>query len=137
MPNPPRPANTDPSHEEDAVATMMAMLLPIHAALTVNWLVDAVTTAAERTVNAAYTFVYFEEPDGTLARKAPVSDLRRRASQRAFDAFGADALPATFDPTNTPAIMDALDHESPATGSAVELLSGLGNEVSTAPLGAF
>jgi diguanylate cyclase (GGDEF)-like protein len=107
---------------------MMAMLLPIHSALTLNWLVDATATAAERTVNAAYTFVYIEESDGMLVQKAPVSDLRRRSSQRALDAFGPDALPAKFDPTSAPVVMEALDHEQPATGSAADLLAGLGGE---------
>ncbi len=128
MPNPPRPANTDPSHEEDAVATMMAMLLPIHSALTLNWLVDATATAAERTVNAAFTFVYFEEPDGTLVQQAPVSDLRRRSSQRALDAFGVAALPAKLDPAKAPAIVEALESELPSTGNAAELLNGLEND---------
>jgi diguanylate cyclase (GGDEF)-like protein len=109
----------------DAVATVMAMLLPVHAAVTENWLVDATATAAERTVNAAYTFLYFEDADGTLVQKAPLSDLRRRSTQRAIDAFGPAALGANIDPGVTPAINEALEGERPVVTNAAELFAGL------------
>src|SRR5690242_15760747 len=82
---------------ETRVATMMAGLLPVHRAVTPEWLVDAASTAAERAFNAPFAFVYFEEQDGRFAYKAPVSDLRRRSLQRAIDAFGS-TLRGKIDP---------------------------------------
>ena len=64
MPRKPRIVDRTPPAQDDPVATMMAMLLPIHSAVTLEWLADATATAAERTIGAAHTFVYFEEPDG-------------------------------------------------------------------------
>ncbi len=129
MPRRPRTVETtQPAALEDPVATMMAMLLPIHAAVTPDWLADATATAAERTVNAAFTFIYLESPDGTLTQSAPVSDLRRRAAQRAIDAFGPRGtapLPQTIDPASAPAIAEALDSDQPTIASATDLLAGL------------
>jgi len=110
---------------DDPVTTVMAMLLPVHSAVTLEWLVDATATAAERTVNAAYTFVYFEEDDGALAYRAPASDLRRRGVQRAIDAFGVRALTSKIDPAAAPAIAEALESDGPANADAGELLRGL------------
>jgi diguanylate cyclase (GGDEF)-like protein len=104
---------------------MMALLLPVHAAATFDWLVDATATAAERTLNAAFTFVYLEEPDGTLTLKQPASDIRRRSVQRAMDAFGKDALGRTIDPAKATTIGEALDADAPVIGSAREVLRGL------------
>lgn len=117
--NPDQPAYKDP------VSMMMAMLLPIHAAATLDWLVDATATAAERTLSAPYAFVYFEEQDGRLERRQPVSDLRRRSQQRAVDAFGRVALGTKLDPRDAPAIADALDAGTQATASAADVFRGL------------
>ena len=106
---------------------MMAMLLPVHSAATMEWLVDATATAAERTVNAAFSFVYFEGDDGTLAYKAPASDLRRRSVQRAIDAFGR-AVSSKIDPAAAVAIAGALESDIPTFGTAGELLRGVGDE---------
>jgi diguanylate cyclase (GGDEF)-like protein len=104
---------------------MMAMLLPIHAAVTLDWLVDAAATAAERTLNAAYTFVYFEDADGTLERRAPASDIRRRSQQKAVDAFGKNAIRVRLDPRQAPAIADAIDANAPLIGDAAIVLRSL------------
>ncbi len=121
------PQGTPPSYK-DPVSMMMAMLLPIHAAVTLDWLVDATATAAERTLNAAHTFVYFEEQDGRLERRAPASDLRRRGEQRAIEAFGRAVLGARLDPASAPAIAEALDAHTPVTAPASELFRGLLDE---------
>ena len=121
---PPRKKATTPQYK-DPVTQMMAMLLPIHSALTLDWLVDATATAAERTLNAAHTFVYFEDGDGKLEYKAPASDLRRRSVQRAIDAFGSGTLAATIDPSTAPLILEALDSHAAVTAPAAELLDGL------------
>ncbi len=109
----------------DPVTTVMEMLLPVHSAVTLEWLVDATATAAERTVNAAYTFVYFEQDDGLLAYRAPASDLRRRNVQRAIDAFGVRALTSKIDPATAAGIAEALEADGPVHGDAGELLRGL------------
>ena len=77
---------------------MMAMLLPIHAAATLDWLVDATATAAERTLNS---------------------------EQRAIDAFGRVAFAARLDPREAPAMADALDTNTHSTASAAEIFRGL------------
>lgn len=110
---------------KDPVSTMMAMLLPIHAAVTLDWLADATATAAERTLGAAFAFVYFERQDGTLERQRPASDLRRRSQQRAIDAFGKDALASRLDPASAPAIAGSLDSGTPVMSSAGDLFAGL------------
>src|SRR5947209_4277782 len=103
------------------VAEIMAALLPIHRAVTIEWLVDAAATAAERALNAPYSFVYFEEQDGRLSYKPPVSDLRRRSLQRAIDAFGPNVLRAKLDPAALPAVGEALDASTPTALDAIEL----------------
>src|SRR5438105_11376880 len=90
--------NKNEPNSSNGIAETMAALLPIHRAVTVQWLVDAAATAAERALNAPYTFVYFEEQDGRLSYKPPMSDLRRRSLQRAIDAFGANVLRTKLDP---------------------------------------
>lgn len=120
----PRPKTTARNQRTDPTATMMAMLLPIHSALTLDWLVDATATAAERTLNASHAVVYFEEEDGRLERRAPASDIRRRSQQRILDALGA-ALPARLDPAQAHAIAEALDHEKPELGQARDIFAGL------------
>ena len=108
-------------NDRDArVATVMAALLPIHRAVTIEWLVDAASTAAERAFNAPFAFVYFEEQDGRFAHKPPVSDLRRRSLQRAIDAFGG-ALGSKIDPADLPGFGDALEAPIPEAISASEL----------------
>ncbi len=93
----------------EPVAAMMASLLPVHAASTTAWLVDAACTAAEQGLHAPFTFVFFEEQDGRLDPQAPASDLRRRSLQRVSDAIGHDLLRAKLDPQQSPAIAEALD----------------------------
>jgi diguanylate cyclase (GGDEF)-like protein len=112
----------------DAVTTVMEALLPVHSAVTLEWLVDATATAAERTVNAAYTFVYFEQEDGTLAYRAPASDLRRRSVQRAIDAFGVRALASRIDPGTATGIGEALESAGAVGADAGELLRGMVDE---------
>ncbi len=113
---------------KDPVSMMMAMLLPIHAAATLDWLVDATATAAERTLNSVFTFVYMEEQDGRLERRQPASDLRRRSQQRAIDAFGRIAMATKLDPRNAPLIAEALDAGSHVTAPAAAIFSGLIDE---------
>ena len=125
MPRRPRIKDIEALTPSDPVTTVMAMLLPVHSAVTLDWLVDATATAAERTVNAAYTFVYFEEEDGALAYRAPASDLRRRGVQRAIDAFGARALATKIDPATATAIAEALESDTPVNADAGELLHGI------------
>ena len=96
---------------------MMAMLLPIHAAATLDWLVDATSTAAERTLSAQFTFLYLEEQDGRLERRQPASDLRRRSQQRAIDAFGRIAFATKLDPREAPVIAESLDSNKHKTAS--------------------
>jgi len=110
---------------KDPVSMMMAMLLPIHAAATLDWLVDATATAAERTLGATFSFVYVEEQDGRLERRQPASDLRRRSQQRAIDAFGRVALASKLDPREAPAIAEALDTGALVTASASDVFRGL------------
>ena len=131
--NTPRPISDGdtPSHK-DPVTMMMAMLLPIHAAATLDWLVDATSTAAERTLNAAFSFIYLEEQDGRLERRQPASDLRRRSQQRAIDAFGAAALASKLDPQRAPTIAEALDKGASTTGTAAEIFRGVAAEAEAA-----
>jgi len=117
------PAMPEPS--ADPAAAVMAALLPVHAALTLDWLADAAATAAERTLGATFAFVYFEDQEGRLDRKPPASDLRRRAHQRAIDAFGTAVLGRRIDPADAPAIAEALDARMPVAASAADLFRGL------------
>lgn len=97
------------SAQDDAISTVMASLLPVHAALTLDWLVDGAATAAERGLNAAFTFVYFEDQDGRLDCKAPASDLRRRSVQRFIDALDYDIVRRKLDPAESTELSEALD----------------------------
>ena len=122
---PRRPRTVDPADtpHSDEVATMMAMLLPVHSAVTVEWLADATATAAERTIGAAHTFLYFEDGDGKLAWRQPSSDLRRRSLQSVIDAVGSGRLDGTIDPGQAPSLADVLDRGIPAIGSTDDLLA--------------
>jgi diguanylate cyclase (GGDEF)-like protein len=122
MPRKPRIIDRMPPAQHDPVATMMAMLLPIHSAVTLEWLADATATAAERTMGAAHTFVYLEEQDGALAWRTPSSDLRRRSIQRVIDAVGDGVLDRVIDPANFPSIAEALDSGHPLVSDAETVL---------------
>jgi diguanylate cyclase (GGDEF)-like protein len=112
---------------------VIAALLPLHTASTLDWLVDATCTAAEGTLNASYAFVYLDDGNGGLERKSPASDLRRRAVQRAVDAFNKTAPPARIDSQSAPAIAAALAQPVPAPSSAADLFRGLiGEDVAAA-----
>ncbi|MBI5284095.1 MAG: diguanylate cyclase [Chloroflexi bacterium] len=123
----PRTRKTDSAQpsSRDTASNIMAALLPVHSAITLDWLADAAATAAERALNAGFAFVYFEDQDGRLDRRAPASDLRRRSQQRAIDAFGKDVLRTCIDPKDAPAIAEALDARTPITATAAELFRGL------------
>jgi len=110
---------------EDAVTSILAALLPVHASVTLEALADAAATAAERLLHAPYVFLYSEGDDGRLTRRVPVSDTRRRSQHRAIGAFGAHVLGTTLDPAEAPAIAEALDAETPVAASAGELFQGL------------
>lgn len=105
-----RTSASRPQH--DPVVAMMSSLLTVHAAMTQDWLVDAACTAAERGLNAPFAFVFFEEQDGSLTYKAPASDLRRRAHQRAAEALGTTLFHGRIDPKDLPAFAEALDTNS-------------------------
>jgi diguanylate cyclase (GGDEF)-like protein len=102
---------------------MMEALLPVHSALTLDWLVDGAATAAERGLNAAFTFVYFEDQDGRLDCKAPVSDLRRRSVQRFIDALDYDLQRRKLDPRDSQLLAEALDSGDVVTASIPEFFS--------------
>lgn len=104
----------------DPVTTMMSSLLPVHAALTFEWLVDAAWTAAERGLNASYAFVFLEDQEGRLEQRMPAGDLRRRAVQRAADAFGGNPFRAKLDPNELPLVAEALDTRTPLRTSISE-----------------
>ncbi len=95
--------------QHDPVGAMMSSLLTVHGAMTQDWLVDAACTAAERGLGAPFAFVFFEEQDGSLAYKAPASDLRRRAHFRAAEALGSRLFQGKFDPREIPSFIEALD----------------------------
>ena len=118
---PRRNPTPSPQPVADRVAITMASLLPVHSALTIEWLVDAASTAAERALDAPFAFTYFEDQQGRLDRKLPASDLRRRSVQRAIDALGRRALPARIDVREAPPIAEALDADAPLTGTLAAL----------------
>jgi len=129
----PRRSPRTPARQPDAAAGVIAALLPLHTASTLDWLVDATCTAAEGTLNASYAFVYLDDGNGGLERKSPASDLRRRAVQRAVDAFSKIAPPARIDPQSAPALAAALSQPVPAPASAADLFRGLiGEDVAAA-----
>jgi diguanylate cyclase (GGDEF)-like protein len=97
------------TNDADAVSKMMESLLPVHSALTLDWLVDGACTAAERGLNAPYAFLYFEDQDGRLDCKAPASDLRRRSLQRLIDALDYDVVRRKIDPRENPLVAEAID----------------------------
>jgi diguanylate cyclase (GGDEF)-like protein len=114
-----------PPATNDDVASALAAMLPVHSALTLDWLADAAATAAEGTLASGYTFLYLEDQDGRLERKAPASDIRRRSLQRALDAFGEQVIRLHLDPTDAPAIAEALDASQPVTAPAQDIFRGL------------
>jgi diguanylate cyclase (GGDEF)-like protein len=98
---------------------MMESLLPVHSALTLDWLVDGAATAAERGIGAPFTFVYFEDQDGRLDYRAPASDLRRRSLQRLIDALDYDVSRRKIDPGESQHLSDALDNTEVVVTDAV------------------
>ena len=120
----PRRKDTGSVTYDDRISAAMALLLPIHAAVSIDWLADAVSTSAEHLLGATYTFIYFEEQDGRLERKNPASELRRRSLQRAIDAFGKEALRVKLDPRSLPIVAEALDSGTPISATAAELFRG-------------
>jgi diguanylate cyclase (GGDEF)-like protein len=129
---PRRNNNIAPRPPSDRVAATMAALLPLHSALTLDWLVDAASTAAERALDAPFAFVYLEDQNGRLDRKLPASDVRRRTVQRAADALGKRVLPARIDPTDAPRIAEALDAEQPLIGALADVFGDAGDVPSAA-----
>ena len=122
----------NPAGYADPVSTAMASLLSVHAASTPEWLIDAACTAAERTLNASFTFVYFEEQDGRLAPLSPASDIRRRSFQRAVDAFGFDMLRTKLDPAAASAIVEALDTRNTINTTPAEVFGGVSQNAADA-----
>jgi diguanylate cyclase (GGDEF)-like protein len=104
----------------DLVSTVMESLLPIHAALTLEWLVDGATTAAERGLNAPFAFVYFEDQDGRLDCKSPASDLRRRSTRRLIDALDYDVVRRKLDPRESALVAEAVDGNAVVQASAAD-----------------
>ncbi len=120
----PRSQTTPP----DPIVEVMASLLPVHAAMTQEWLIDAASTAAERGLAAPFAFVFLEDQDGSLAYKAPVSDLRRRSHQRAADALGTILFRMNLAAQDLPMIAEALDAGSSIAAPIAELFSPLISE---------
>jgi diguanylate cyclase (GGDEF)-like protein len=109
----------------DAVVTVMESLLPVHAALTPEWLADAACTATDKALNAPLAFVFFEDQDGRLDLRMPASDLCRRSLHRAIDVFGLSAFERRLDPKDVPAFAQALDSGAAVTAPVGELLAPL------------
>ncbi|HEX5480368.1 MAG TPA: diguanylate cyclase [Dehalococcoidia bacterium] len=109
-----------PEGSKDPVAQMMAALLPVHRAVTIDWLADAAATAAERGLGAPFAFVYIEQQDGRLDYLAPASDLRRRSHERANAPFGGK-LRRKIEPATSPLLTDALETSAASTISPAEL----------------
>lgn len=107
----------------DPVAAIMSSLLPVHGAMTQEWLVDAASTAAERGLGAPFAFVFLEEEDGALAYKAPASDLRRRSHRRAADALGTILFRTAIDPQELPVIGEALAAGTPIVAPLAEFFA--------------
>lgn len=112
----------------DPIAGIMSALLPVHAAMTPEWLVDAASTAAERGLGAPFAFVFLEEQDGSLAYKAPASDLLRRSHQRAADALGTVLFRTKLAVQDLQVIAEALDAGSSIAAPITGLFSPLINE---------
>jgi len=127
-----RENNSRDAASNESSAAVMSALLSIHSAITADWLVDATSAAADRVLNAAYTFVYFEDHAGRLERKRAASDITRRGQQRAIDAFGPRALGQRLDPKDAPAIAEALDGRRLAITTPADLFGGLVDEASAA-----
>jgi len=112
----------------DPASMIMAALLPLHTAATLDWLADAVCTGAETALGSTFTLLYLEGQDGTLERKLPASDIRRRSVQRGIDAFGETAFPPRLDPAGAPAVAEALESGAPIVGPASDAFRGLVDE---------
>jgi diguanylate cyclase (GGDEF)-like protein len=109
----------------DGVTAMVSSLLTVHAAMSQEWLIDAACTAAERGLNAPFAFVFLHDQDGTLAYKAPASDLRRRSHQRAVDALGTVLFRSRIAPRELPMIGEAIDTGNPQVASTAEAFAPL------------
>ena len=118
-----RNRTNETSEFHDPVAQMMSALLPVHRAVTIEWLADAAATAAERGLGAPFAFVYSESADGRLDYRAPASDLRRRSIERAADAFGGRVRPR-LDPAAQEALAEALEGPEPHAIDGGELFAG-------------
>lgn len=97
----------------DPVASAMAALLPVHGALTLEWLVDAASAAAERIVPARQALIFLEGEDGALRHAMPLSDARKRTVRQAIEALGPAGLTLTSSPASIPAIAESLDAGAP------------------------
>ena len=105
----------------DPLAGAMSALLPVHGALTVEWLVDAAAAAAERIAPAGHALIFFETDDGRLELAMPLSDARKRATRDAVDALGSAAAVAAV-----PALTEALDSGAPIVLQVDDLRASMG-----------
>lgn len=107
----------------DPVAAIMSSLLPLHGAMTQEWIFDAASSAAEKALGAPFAFVFLEGEDGELAYAAPASDLRRRSHQRAADALGTVLFRTTIDARELPAIAEGLAAGTPIVAPLAEFFA--------------
>ncbi|HEY8173603.1 MAG TPA: diguanylate cyclase [Dehalococcoidia bacterium] len=107
----------------DPISTIMSSLLTVHTAQSLEWLVDAAATAAERALGASFTYVFFEDSEGRLEHKAPASDVRRRSQQVLNDAAGQELFRRKLDPSDLPGLAEALDATEPVHITTAELLA--------------
>lgn len=119
--------------DNDPIAVVMSSLLPVHAALSIEWLADAAATAAERALNAPFTYVFFEDQDGRLDHKRPASDLRRRSLERASEAFGRDLFRRKLDASDAPILAEALESPTPVRATIEELAAQIAGSADAAP----
>lgn len=93
---------------EALVAPLLEPLLAVHSAQTPNWLVDAVSTAAERGLGALYGLMFLMDASGHLAGVRPASSERVRALVKLRQTLDVDLTAYRFDPQERPAVLSAL-----------------------------
>lgn len=114
--------NLGPSPYEEPTVLAEA-LLGIHSAVTEEWLVEAVMTAAERSLGALHTFVFLADASGQLAGRESPSETRARALNRVHKALGQPLARLKLSPdAETPVGVTFTEHRPLSSEHLADLL---------------
>ena len=103
LPNTRAPAPTPPA--------LLEALLAVHSAPNHGWLADAVSSAAERSLGALYSFLFLADASGWLAGVRPASSERIRGLVKVQQALDVNLTTLRFNPQEHPVVLSVLQED--------------------------